>query len=279
MERFQSVPGRLEVETPDHVVLRYDLAGGGNRGFAALVDFVAATFLVFWMLSLWAVVEAALPRRIFVSTQGLFVILTLVMAWSYFIVLEWLWEGRTIGKRMFGLRVISADGSPAPFTAVLIRNLLRIVDFLPAFYGLGLLAVVVSSRSQRLGDLAAGTFVVRAPRPRIDLVSLRTVAADGAAVEVRGLPAELQRLVREFVARERALSGKDRARVAASIARALRERDPELDEPDDVALIRSVARSLRASGDAPRTSVPRCRRCGASGSERAGACPSCGAAL
>jgi len=243
--------GRLEVETPDHVVLRYDLAGGGNRGFAALVDFAIATFLVFGMLAAWSLFQDLLPRRIFFSTQGLFVTVTLLVGWSYFIVLEWLWEGRTLGKRIFGLRVITADGSPASFTAVLIRNLVRIVDFLPAFYGIGLLAIVVSSRSQRLGDLAAGTFVVRAPRPRIDMVALRTVAsADGPQVELRGLPAEMQRLVREFVARERALSEKDRRRVAASIASALRAREPELVAQDDVELIRAVARSLRASGDA-----------------------------
>ncbi len=245
--------GRLEVETPDHVVLRYDLAGGGNRGFAALVDFAVATFLVIGMVALWSVLDAVLPRWLFFTTQGLFVSATLLVAWSYFIVLEWLWEGRTLGKRMFGLRVISADGSPASFTAVLIRNLLRIVDFLPAFYGLGLLAIVLSPRSQRLGDLAAGTFVVRAPRPRIDLLSLRTVAStDGPSVDVRGLPAELQRLVREFVARERALSETDRRRVAASIAGALRTRAPHLIGEDDVELIRAVARSLRATGDAVR---------------------------
>lgn len=243
--------GRLEVETPDHVLLRYDLAGGGNRGFAALVDFVIATLLVVGMLALWALIGAFLPRRIVFSTQGLFVMLTLLVGWSYFVLLEWLWEGRTIGKRLFGLRVITGDGSPASFTAVLIRNLLRIVDFLPALYGLGLLAIVVSPRSQRLGDLAAGTYVVRAPRPRIDLLSLRTIASDSGAkaLEIRGLPGELQRLVREFVARERALSPKDRARVAAAVASALRARDATLTDGDDVELIRAVARSLRASGD------------------------------
>lgn len=251
--------GRLEVETPDHVVLRYDLAGGGNRGFAALVDFTVATFLVIGMLAVWAVLQEILPRRVSFTGQGVFVLVTLLVAWSYFIVLEWLWEGRTLGKRMFGLRVISADGSPASFTAVLIRNLLRIVDFLPAFYGLGLLAIVLSPRSQRLGDLAAGTFVVRAPRPRMDLLSLRTIAGtEGPSVEVRGLPAELQRLVREFVAREATLSEARRRLIAGSIASALRARDPSLSEDDDVELIRAVARSLRASGDATRArSEPR----------------------
>lgn len=241
---------RLEVETPDHVVLRYDLAGAGNRGFAALVDVVVATFLVIGMVAVFGVLSAVLPPRAVMATQGALVLLTLLVGWSYFVLLEWLWEGRTLGKRMFGLRVITADGSPAPFTAVLIRNLLRTVDFLPAFYGLGLLAVVVSPRSQRLGDLAAGTYVVRAPRPRMDLLSLRTLASGGgAAVPLRGLPAELQRLVRELVARERALGPRDRARVAASIAAALRAHDASLSEPDDLELIHAVARSLRASGE------------------------------
>jgi uncharacterized RDD family membrane protein YckC len=244
--------GRLEVETPDHVVLRYDLAGGGNRGFAALVDFVAATLVVIGMIALFVVVAAVLPEAIAFRLQGLFVLVTLLVGWSYFVLLEWLWEGRTLGKRLFGLRVISADGSPASFTAVLIRNLLRVVDFLPAFYGLGLLAIVLSPRSQRLGDLAAGTFVVRAPRPRIDLLSLRTLAStEGPSVEVRGLPGELQRLVREFVARERALPDEHRRRVAASIAGALRARLGS-GETDDVELIRAVARSLRASGETGR---------------------------
>jgi uncharacterized RDD family membrane protein YckC len=250
--------GRLEVETPDHVVLRYDLAGGGNRGFAALVDFVVATLLVAGMLALGVVLGALLPARLLFPLQGVFVLVTLLVGWSYFVLLEWLWEGRTLGKRIFGLRVISADGSPASFTAVLIRNLIRVVDFLPGFYGLGLLAIVLSSRSQRLGDLAAGTFVVRAPRPRIDLLSLRTVAgSEGPAVAVRGLSGELQRLVREFVARERALPDAHRRRIAGSIAGALRARDPGLTEPDDVELIRAVARSLRATGDAPRADVAR----------------------
>src|SRR3989442_3456961 len=196
--------GRLEVETADHVVLRYDLAGGGNRGFAALVDYIIATLIyigAFFMCTTFANaigVQAASPYF------GIAVLLTFALAWSYFILLEWLGNGQTIGKRIFGLRVIADDGAPAGFIAVLVRNLLRVVDFLPSFYGLGLLAIVLSSRSQRLGDLAAGTFVVRAPRPQLDYFSLRTVTAPraGAEVAVRALPGEAQRLVREFVARD-----------------------------------------------------------------------------
>ena len=231
-------------------MLRYDLAGAGNRGFAALIDFVAASLIFAGMVALWVVLLRVVGSTELLPFIGVYFLVGSVIAWSYFILLEWLWGGQTLGKRMFRLRVISADGSPAGLTSVLIRNLLRIVDFLPAFYGLGLLAIVATSRSQRLGDVAAGTFVVRAPRPRIDLLALRTIAPAGpATLTVRGMSGELQRLVREFVARERRLAPADRQRVAAGIAGALRARLPDATATDDVALIHEVAAALRASGD------------------------------
>jgi len=243
--------GRLEVETADHVVLRYDLAGGGNRGFAAAIDFILATLIFIGAFFMFSTFASAVGFQSASPYFGIAVLLTFTVAWSYFILLEWLGNGQTIGKRIFGLRVIADDGSPAGFTAVLVRNLVRMVDFLPGFYGFGLLAIVVSSRSQRLGDLAAGTFVVRAPRPQLDYFSLRTVTplGAGAHVETRILPGEAQRLVREFVAREGTLAPDHRARVAKQLAERLRgyvrDVDPGL---DDLELIRAIARSLRASG-------------------------------
>lgn len=240
--------GRLEVETPDHVVLRYDLAGGGNRGFAALVDFIVAALI--FAGALWAF--STFSPVIFIANPyfGVVTLLTFLLAWSYFVFLEWLWQGQTLGKRLYGLRVIRDDGAPAGFVAVLIRNLVRIVDFLPGFYGLGLMTIIVSSRSQRLGDIAAGTYVVRAPRPQLDYFSLRTVTplGAGAVVETRILPGEMQRLVREFVAREGKLAPQDRARIAKQIADHVRPYTLDLTTADDVELLRAVARSLRASG-------------------------------
>jgi uncharacterized RDD family membrane protein YckC len=247
--------GRLEVETADHVVLRYDLAGGGNRGFAALIDFIIATLIFIGALFMFTLFATAVGIEAASLYFGIFVLLTFTVAWSYFVLFEWLGNGQTIGKRMFGLRVIADDGAPASFTAVLVRNLVRVVDFLPGFYGFGLLAIVVSSRSQRLGDLAAGTFVVRAPRPQLDYFSLRTVTPLGAGTEVavRALPGEGQRLVREFVAREAKLAPDHRARVAKQLADRLRPYARDVVDPglDDIELIRAIARSLRASGGEP----------------------------
>jgi hypothetical protein len=129
------------------------------------------------------------------------------------------------------------------------------VDFLPAFYGLGVLVIVVSPKSQRLGDLAAGTYVVRAPRPSVDWFSLRTVTplGQGRTAETRRMPGEAQRLVREYVAREAALAPADRARIAAVIAARLRTYIlDDLAQLGDIELIHAVARSLRATADARR---------------------------
>jgi uncharacterized RDD family membrane protein YckC len=246
--------GRLEVETPDHIVLRYDLAGAGNRGFAAVLDFLVATAIALTGVVVVVATGASASSGFILlggpAVSGLALLVTLLLIWAYFIVLEWLWNGQTLGKRAFGLRVITEDGSPAPFTAVLIRNLLRLVDFLPALYGVGVMVIVLSPKSQRLGDMAAGTYVVRAPRPRVDWFSLRTVTplGEGRSAETRRLPGEAQRLVREFVAREASLAPADRARLAAVIAARLRSYTVDDHGPlGDVELIHAVARSLRAT--------------------------------
>src|SRR5207245_1562519 len=240
--------GRLEVETPDHVVLRYDLAGAGNRGFAAVLDFLIASLIAFTANMILLLLGAASPGGLLLFS-GLVLIVTLVLIWGYFILLEWLWNGQTIGKRAYKLRVINEDGSPARFTQVLIRNLLRLVDFLPAFYGLGVLVIIISPKSQRLGDLAAGTYVVRAPRPQVDWFSLRTVTplGQGRSAETRRMPGEAQRLVRDFVARAPVRAAWSSAASAA---------------PPDLSLRASARRAepfSRVAG-CVRSSRTRCRR-------------------
>ncbi len=258
--------GRLEVETADHVVLRYDLAGAGSRGFAALVDVIVALLVAFALTVISVIAFGALVAEGAAIVAGLSVLAVALFFFLYFIVLEWLWNGQTLGKRWAALRVIAEDGRPAGFVAILVRNVVRLVDFLPAFYALGFVSIVVSPRSQRLGDLAAGTFVVRAPRPQLDWFSLRTlprqpasaaasqhVSASGVttSIDVRRLSGETQRLVREFSVREGKLAPKDRAKIAAPIALHLRAR-LGVDERDDLALIRAVASAMRASGETER---------------------------
>lgn len=253
--------GRLEVETADHVVLRYDLAGAGTRGSAGLIDAFISIVMVLGLGVVAAILGSKLPPGVSTQLAGVAAFLILVSWVAYFVLLEWLWNGQTIGKRQAGLRVIGPDGEPARFTAVLIRNLLRPIDFLPSAYGLGVAMIFLTPRSQRLGDLAAGTYVVRAPKPRMDWLSLRTLepsvsmpsgtawgtaAPEGTSVRISG---ESQRIVREFVAREQSLKPEDRAKIAAVIARPLRQAVPEIDVADDTAFLHRIAASLRAAGN------------------------------
>ena len=251
--------GRLEVETADHVVLRYDLAGVGTRGSAAFIDGLLSLLMVIGLLVGAAIVGSKLPPSLANQLAGV-TIFAILVAWvAYFVLLEWLWNGQTVGKRRSGLRVIGTDGEPARFTAVLIRNLLRLVDFLPGYYALGVVAIFLSPSSQRLGDLAAGTYVVRAPKPQLDWLSLRTLspAALAAAPQVPAatssirISGESQRLVREFVAREGTLDDGARERLAKAIAGPLRESVPDITDAGNVDFLRHVAASLRAAGNAP----------------------------
>jgi uncharacterized RDD family membrane protein YckC len=97
--------------------------------------------------------------------------------WGYYILFETMWEGQSPGKRALGVRVLKTSGMPIGFLDAVIRNLVRIVDFLPFFYGVGVVTMFISPQSRRLGDLAAGTLVVR-ERVAITLDSLQAATAE-----------------------------------------------------------------------------------------------------
>lgn len=154
----------LAIDTPENVYFNYKVAGIGSRFLAALVD----TLLI-------ALVEIAIGVLLFLPISNLlddptrqlsgwilaiFGLVTFAIFWTYYIFFETIWNGQTPGKRRVGLRVIRTDGMPITFTESAIRNLVRIIDFLPVNYALGVITMFVSDQSRRLGDLAAGTLVV-----------------------------------------------------------------------------------------------------------------------
>jgi uncharacterized RDD family membrane protein YckC len=155
----------LKIETPENVAFGYEVAGIGSRFLAALVDtFIIALIQIVVYAVLILIVSAALDGSgediggTWLLAVG--VLVSFVMLWGYYLFFELMWNGQTPGKRMVKLRVIRADGMPVTLSEVLIRNLVRLVDFLPISYGFGVIAMFVSKQSQRLGDLAAGTLVV-----------------------------------------------------------------------------------------------------------------------
>jgi len=157
----------LVIETPERVPLHFALASIGNRFIACAIDHtiqivgLIAIVIVFLIISDAADVGHRLanaPKWVI----ALLVILQFLIINGYFAIFEWVWSGQTPGKRWLRLRVIREDGRPISFYEAMIRNLLRLIDFIvPPFYSIGLVSVFATERDQRVGDLVAGTVVVR----------------------------------------------------------------------------------------------------------------------
>jgi uncharacterized RDD family membrane protein YckC len=140
------------IETPEGVDLSLQMAGPVPRALAWAIDFLLR--LVVYLALLVVFVQMGKLG------VGLLALVAFVMEWWYPVLFETLYRGQTPGKRFLGLRVLHDNGTPVAGTASVVRNLLRAVDFLPLFYGLGLLSMLIDRDFRRLGDLAAGTIVV-----------------------------------------------------------------------------------------------------------------------
>jgi uncharacterized RDD family membrane protein YckC len=147
----------LRIQTPEGIVFAYPLAGPLVRCVAWAVDLVAIVAITSTLNTLAQL--AGIFSRDLGAALGIAVYF--LVSIGYGVTLEWLWRGQTIGKRAMRLRVMDVHGLRLQFHQVLMRNLLRFVDLLPAFYAVGGVACLLSQRAQRLGDLAANTVVVR----------------------------------------------------------------------------------------------------------------------
>lgn len=148
------------IETPENVILTYQLAGPAIRLAAYLIDLIPRVGVLLLATIAMCGGLAVLPGL----SMGLLLLIMFLNEWGYFALLEWLFNGKTIGKHVLGLRVIHSQGHPITFWSALLRNFLRAADVLPFFYGGGFLVMSVSRKFQRLGDLAAGTIVIQERR-------------------------------------------------------------------------------------------------------------------
>jgi len=150
----------LTIRTPEGVEFSFLLAGCVVRGLALIIDFFVK------MVFIGAAASIARFFMVFSNdfSTSLMIISYFIVSFCYSIVFEWYWRGQTIGKRLFRLRLIDAQGLRLHFSQILIRNLLHAIDMLPVFYLVGAAACILSSQAQRLGDLLANTVVVYVPR-------------------------------------------------------------------------------------------------------------------
>lgn len=214
---------RVTIATPEGVDLEIVLAGLGSRFAATLLDLA---------IQFGAIIALAMALGLGASSGyvvAAYFVLVFLVLFAYDIVFETWNQGRTIGKLAAGIRVVRTSGQPANFLTSAVRNLIRIVDFLPAFYGIGMIAVVVTPKNQRLGDLAANTYVVRERRAQSPAVvpaqawaPPATAEAPYMAWDVSAVTADEVATVRRFLERRHGLDPGARAQLGWDLGTRLR---------------------------------------------------------
>ena len=212
------------VVTPEAVLLEFETAGVGSRTAAELLDVTIQLVALGLVLMAASLVDQAVGG----GTGTVAVIIVLVLAFlvilGYPVVMESLWNGRTLGKAALGLRVVTVEGGPVRFRHAAIRSIFGLFELWITFGSVAVLAVILTPRDQRLGDLSAGTLVLRERTAR----SAHTVAVsfpppygyEGyvASLDVSGLSADQYAVVRTFLVRVLDLTPEARASVAVSVA-------------------------------------------------------------
>ena len=217
----------FSVATPESVDFSLDVAGIGSRFLAVFLDTTIQSAVMFALLLGSAFLRELIPAPLAESfVQAFLVVLAFVVYWGYFVFFETVWNGQTPGKRRIGLRAVKQSGLPMTFLDVLVRNILRIVDFLPLFYGLGVLFMFIGRGSRRIGDLAAGTLVIK-EKPlslsevgtRADVSNWERGLQDPAILgRVRRLNHEETQLLRTFLERRFRMDPEARRRIAERLA-------------------------------------------------------------
>ncbi len=219
------------IETPEHVVFEYELAGLGSRIIAALIDAMWVGLGLLALVLLVLVVGGVRPGVTGPWAVAGAILAAFVLLWGYPILFELYWQGQSPGKRSLGMRVIQEGGYALTPSVVVVRNLLRVVDFLPGGYFLGLAVMVLNRRYKRIGDYVAGTLVIR-DRPkleapaRVSAQQLRSAGSEESVAALRSVGAhrltpEQVRLVEDFLVRRHSLEPGARHRIARQIARTL----------------------------------------------------------
>lgn len=192
---MEPIGDQLNIDTPELVAIEMPIAGIGSRFIAIVVDHLiwGVIFLVLGIIA--TIIFPALDFFGGVSVNwavGIFFLIVFLMLWGYFALFEAFGNGRTPGKRVAKIRVIHQSGRGINFAEALARNLVRFVDYFPGFYAIGIIAIFLSKRSQRLGDMVAGTLVVRdrqVDSPHWNDSTSRTFTAPYAAAESTNFPA------------------------------------------------------------------------------------------
>lgn len=161
--------GVFHFQTSEKVRIEYEIAPILHRCVAFLIDVsvkVVAFIAIYLLLIFFALGSTVLAQHVNLGNIPSLVMVVLVIAFSLFmlfyaLMFEWLWKGQTPGKRVMRLRAVHDDGTFIGFTSAVLRNVFRLVDMLPIGYLAGFIAAALNQKRKRIGDIVAGTFVIR----------------------------------------------------------------------------------------------------------------------
>ena len=216
----------VDVETPELVVLTYSIAGIGSRAMAAITDLliVAAAFVALAVVYFSVIAAGGFAGFDFTGSWGVAIIILgqFALLWGYYVLFEGLMDGQTPGKRVHRIRVVREGGYSVTFGTSAVRNLIRIVDMQPLFFYLvGMISVLATRRGRRLGDIVAGTIVVREDArraaPDAPSTSVRESREQSSALQTQ-LSEDEYLVLSRFVDRWSTLEGLKRAALAQQLA-------------------------------------------------------------
>jgi uncharacterized RDD family membrane protein YckC len=226
-DRDRAVPvgfeDRLAIATPEGVEVELTLAGIGSRVIAGTIDLIIEILLL--------VALAILLHFLGSIGAAVYASLSFATIFFYDVLFEVLGGGKTPGKRWTGLRVVRGGGRPVTFVRSSLRNILRLIDILPIAYTIGMTAIFITRRNQRIGDLAAGTYVLRDRHGDHGRGQAPTTAAPAdidigpaADWDVSAVSNADVATVRAFLERRASLDPRARRELAAELATRLRPR-------------------------------------------------------
>ena len=248
---------KITIETPEQTSLDFAIAGIGSRFLALALDTLIQVLVGFIVGIGGSMVVAALASaapKSAVWGLAILVLFFFLLYFGYFAFFEIIWNGQTPGKRKAGIRVIKDSGRPLTVAESIGRNLLRIIDWLPGFYAIGIASALLTRENKRLGDLVAGSLVVRESsfsdlKPVWQTAQVPSTPVS-ALLGAANLTLEESALIDSFLTRRSELDFDVRVRMAEQIFQRLK---PKLTLPTDNTLstekiLESLAYERRATG-------------------------------
>lgn len=221
------------ISTPENVDLHLELAGIGNRILAAVID-GAISALIIGCITVFCILIALLLEIsgvagqnrsvILMSIAGVAVLISFFIHFGYHIIFEGIWQGQTPGKKVAQIRVIETNGQPVGWSGVFIRNIVRALDV--GLFLVGLLVMIINRNEKRLGDLAAGTLVIRERKSDLSIsdIKLLTDAKEDLLLDIGRVTPQEYDLLARYLKRRDSLALSHKPLVAARLEEYFRDK-------------------------------------------------------